>query len=307
MLDKPQFDVSVIIPSYNYAHYLKKAVSSVMQQRIIAAEIIIVDDGSTDDTRQVVQWLQKEYEQFRLLYYYQENKGVSAARNYGFSKSSGEYLLFLDADDKLLPHAFEYLSSAVKKNTYPDMLFGGYQAVSYSGELRERNATMLSLDNLENVVMLLNGDMVGLRLSCCVLKRSILSQTKFLENVHVDEDTMFFSHVLAKYNCVSIPELIVEMPRHEGSLREDYQRIIETGVEGVEELFANLPINLKMTILKRKVLVKRHLKVARKACINKYYKIASDHYKQAFITEPTSIMNMKHLPRAIKSILLQYL
>ena len=305
MLDKPQFEISVIIPSYNYAHYIENAISSVIQQSVMAAEIIIVDDGSTDDTRQVVESLGKKYKEFELKYYYQENKGVSAARNFGFEKSNSEYLLFLDADDKLLPHAFEYLSAAAKKHAYPDMLFGGYQAINYSGKLRKRHAAVLSVNNLDNVALLLNGEMTGLRPSSCLLKRSIMQQTKFSEKVHVDEDTMFFSHVFAKYRCVSIPELLVKMPRHEGSLRENYQRIVETGVEGVEELFAILPVDPKMKELKKQVLVKRHLKVARKACINRDYRVAFEHYQQAFNAQPASIMNMKHLPRALKSILLK--
>lgn len=307
MLGQSKIDVSVIIPSYNYAHFIEHAITSVIQQSLLPAEIIVVDDGSTDDTRQVVESLQKRFEQYGIRYYFQRNNGVSSARNYGFEKSNAEYLLFLDADDKLLPNAFEYLSSAARKYNYPDMLFGGYRAINYSGKSRERRAAKLDLNNLDNVAMLLNGEMTGLRPSSCILKRSILLQTKFSEKVHVDEDTMFFCHVFAKYHCVSIPELIVEMPRHEGSLREDYQRIVETGVEGVEELFAILPADPKMAKLKKIVLVKRYLKVARKACINRNYKIAFTNYKEAFIAQPNSIMNMKHFPRAIKSLLLKYL
>ena len=93
--------VSVVIPSYNHARYLGAAVESVMAQTVRDVEIVIVDDGSTDDTREVA----ARYPQAK--YIYQPNQGLSAARNTGIKHSSGRFLVFLDADDLLLPHALE--------------------------------------------------------------------------------------------------------------------------------------------------------------------------------------------------------
>jgi glycosyltransferase involved in cell wall biosynthesis len=91
--------ISVIIPTYNRAGFLKRAVSSVLAQSFREIELIIVDDGSTDETRRVVQ----SFNDKRLTCYYQQNKGVSSARNLGISKASGEYIAFLDSDDYWLP------------------------------------------------------------------------------------------------------------------------------------------------------------------------------------------------------------
>jgi len=87
--------VSVIIPSYNRAHILKKAVISVLDQSFSDIEVIIVDDGSTDNTREVVASILDE----RLHYYYQENAGACVARNYGICVAKGEYIAFHDSDD----------------------------------------------------------------------------------------------------------------------------------------------------------------------------------------------------------------
>lgn len=96
--------VSVIIPTYNRAHFLVEAMDSVWEQTYRPIELIVVDDGSTDNTQQVVdEWSKKcaEDDQFELRYIYQENKGAPAARNLGLIESSGEYIQFLDSDDSL--------------------------------------------------------------------------------------------------------------------------------------------------------------------------------------------------------------
>jgi len=91
--------VSIIIPTYNHADYLKKAINSIKNQTYTHVELIIMDDGSTDHTKDVV----SEYDD--ILYIYQENEGLSAARNNAIPHSKGDYLLFLDADDWLFPES----------------------------------------------------------------------------------------------------------------------------------------------------------------------------------------------------------
>jgi glycosyltransferase involved in cell wall biosynthesis len=88
--------VSVIIPSYNHGNYLSEAIESAYTQLGVKVEIIVVDDGSTDDTRLVAQM--HPY----VKYIFQTNQGLSAARNKGIENSTGKYLVFLDADDWLL-------------------------------------------------------------------------------------------------------------------------------------------------------------------------------------------------------------
>src|SRR3712207_3515162 len=94
--------VSVIIPCYNQAHYLGETIESVLNQTHQNLEIVVVDDGSTDNTAEVA----SSYPQVKLLQ--QENQGRPAVgRNNGFRASSGEYIVFLDSDDRLVPDALE--------------------------------------------------------------------------------------------------------------------------------------------------------------------------------------------------------
>ncbi len=95
-------NISVIIPTYNRAHLLARAVRSVLNQSLSAQEIIVVDDGSTDNTAEVMT------QQFpQCVYIQQSNKGVSAARNRGIDAAEGEWLAFLDSDDEWLENKLQ--------------------------------------------------------------------------------------------------------------------------------------------------------------------------------------------------------
>lgn len=99
--------ISVVVCNYNYAHYIVSALQSVCAQTTAAHQIIVVDDGSTDDS---VARITQHFPQVTLLT--QANAGQRAAYNLGFSQVTGEVVLFLDADDELLPHALHALSTA---------------------------------------------------------------------------------------------------------------------------------------------------------------------------------------------------
>lgn len=101
--------VSVIVPSYNYGHYIAACLNSVIAQTYLNWECIVIDNGSTDSTAEIVKaYIKKDS---RISYYYTEQKGVSFARNLAVQHCEGDYILPLDADDKIAP---TYLEKAVK-------------------------------------------------------------------------------------------------------------------------------------------------------------------------------------------------
>ncbi len=122
-------EVSVIIPTYNRAHLIKRAIQSVLNKTYQNFEIIVVDDGSVDNTEEVV----KNFNNQKIRYIrYNENKGVAAARNTGIKATRGDYIAFQDSDDEWFPNKLER-QMEVFKNVSPDV------GVVYTGTWRIRN------------------------------------------------------------------------------------------------------------------------------------------------------------------------
>src|SRR5271157_607063 len=108
--------VSVIIPTYNRCKYVQEAIESVLAQSFTNYELIVIDDGSTDETDKIIP---KKYAD-KLNYVWQENQGESKARNLGISLAQGEYLAFLDSDDKWHPDKLKYQVEAITRRRQKD-------------------------------------------------------------------------------------------------------------------------------------------------------------------------------------------
>ncbi|MBE9475318.1 MAG: glycosyltransferase family 2 protein, partial [Chloroflexi bacterium] len=123
-------EISVLIPCYNYGHYLEYALESVTSQSYQNWEAIVIDDGSTDDTPQVT----TQFDDPRIRYIYQDNRGLSAARNTGLRSAQADLIALLDADDIWQA---EYLAKMVTKlKMHPDAVaaYCGYQYIDQDGE-----------------------------------------------------------------------------------------------------------------------------------------------------------------------------
>ena len=106
--------ISVIIPVYNVEKYITECINSLLNQTYKNIEIIVVDDGSTDNSYKILQKLSKKHQSIRL--FHKANGGVSSARNYALKYVNGEYVSFIDADDYLEPEAYEILIKNIKNN-----------------------------------------------------------------------------------------------------------------------------------------------------------------------------------------------
>jgi glycosyltransferase involved in cell wall biosynthesis len=122
--------ISIIIPTYQRSRLIGEAIRSALNQTVAAHEIIIVDDGSTDDTFTVVNEIAQYYPAVR--YIRQDNRGVSVARNTGIKAASGDWLCFLDSDDTLKPYALELLAAQAYASPAPAVIFGRAENVNGS-------------------------------------------------------------------------------------------------------------------------------------------------------------------------------
>lgn len=108
--------ISIIVPVYNVEEYISRTIESILKQTYLNFELILVDDGSTDKSRDICEKFAKIDE--RIFVFFQNNRGVSAARNKGISKSRGKYIIFIDSDDWVAPNMLEtYLNQMISEDS----------------------------------------------------------------------------------------------------------------------------------------------------------------------------------------------
>ena len=122
--------ISVIMPSYNAASFVEEAVNCVMNQTYADVELIVIDDGSSDSSVEILQQLVNQYSS-RITLLFQGHMGPYPARNLGIKQAQGEYIAFLDADDYWSPDALEKLVTAINENQ-ADIAYCGWQNVGDS-------------------------------------------------------------------------------------------------------------------------------------------------------------------------------
>ena len=136
--------VSVIIPTYNCAHFLPDAIQSVLDQSFQDFELIVVDDGSTDNTEEVV----RSFSDTRLTYIRQVHQERSAARNTGIQASGGEYVTFLDSDDRYLPGKLSLQVPVLDAHPDKGMVISGWVEVDKAGRILYERRPWLTASDL---------------------------------------------------------------------------------------------------------------------------------------------------------------
>lgn len=124
--------VDIIIPTYNREKYLREAINSVLNQTYQDYKIIVIDDGSTDNTREIMEKYVTNYPN-RIKYFYQMNKGPSAARNKGIAASQAMFIAFLDSDDMWYPEKLEVQISFLERNPQFSMCFSESEVINANG------------------------------------------------------------------------------------------------------------------------------------------------------------------------------
>ncbi len=229
MTPKSQPDISVIIPAFNRAHTLPKALDSVLSQTLKPREIIVVDDGSTDETNAVL----ANYPGLCIIS--QDNRGVSAARNMGIEKAGGEWLAFLDSDDEWLKEKLEKQWDAI---CIDDKL------ICHTEEIWIRNGQRV---NPMKKHKKFGGIIYERCLPLCVISpssvmihRSVFEDVGvFDESLEVCEDYDLWLRICAKYSVLFIDEpLIVKYGGHEDQLSRKYWGMDRFRVKALEKMMS---------------------------------------------------------------------
>lgn len=224
---------SVIIPVYNCKNSLKNTVYSVLNSGLFDFEILIIDDGSTDGTSEICDFMEKKFDNIYCIH--QKNSGVSAARNCGIKTVQGEYILFIDADDTVNEGMLKNAAEIVQKTT-PDMLLFGLSFDYYFHEkLYRRDELVYSQEGILNRAQWSSKFMELYNCNAIspvwnkFIRRDILIEKRiqFHENLIEMEDFLFVIQCF-KYcdNIYVLPEVIYRYRQSEDE-KNTYNRLIK--------------------------------------------------------------------------------
>lgn len=230
--------VSVIIPTYNRDYSIITAVNSVLAQSYTSIEVIVVDDGSTDNTENLI----KNYHE-KVTYLYKDNGGVSSARNYGIQYSKGDLIAFLDSDDIWTLCKIEKQVSWLNQNRDYGMVLTDVYMVDSSGMMNEKSNRRLAFPDDGYILdkVLLKPSLIP---SSILVRRSVLDDVGFFdENLKTAEDLDLHLRIAFKYKIGLITEpLVYILKGGEGlsqtySTYEDYVFVIEKFLKNNSTLF----------------------------------------------------------------------
>jgi glycosyltransferase involved in cell wall biosynthesis len=212
--------VAVIIPTFNHARFLFEAISSVLQQTHQADEIIVVDDGSTDDPGAVV----AQFPQVRLIR--QDNRGLSAARNTGLRSCTTSHVVFLDADDRLLPVAIEAGLTCIANRPDCAFVYGGYRRISEDG--RPITADIFNPIEGDAHLALLRRNLIGPPITVLFRRDCLLAVNGFDETLRRCEDYDIYLRITGRYQIASHQEIVFDYRRHGENMSNNHVEQLKT-------------------------------------------------------------------------------
>lgn len=206
--------ISIIIPLYNKKDCIKETIQSVLSQSFIDFEIVIVNDGSTDHSLEVVQTFSDE----RIRIIDKPNGGVSSARNKGIEEAKGEWLLFLDADDKLLKNGLSTLYNIHLKYPTADVCAGNFN-IFFSKNAIKKGCTYQHEGIIDNPFKLRWHKTWNLRLGAFIINKRCLAKVPGFHSVMTrGEDTYFTDSLITNFKIAYLPICVMEYNRENSSL-----------------------------------------------------------------------------------------
>ena len=211
MLETPFF--SIIIPTYNREDKLDIPIKSILNQQFKNWELLVIDDGSTDQTNALIQ----NYSSHNIHYFYQQHQGRSTARNLGISKARGIYICFQDSDDEYLPNHLQTLYEAILKNdTYK--VFRTGMLIYENGKLSKKS----------NIIGIKGRNAYPFEnFQTATFHKSLLNEKSFSKAYFINEDLHFFLKIGEKepIHVINIWTAIYHYnPRNSGGIGPHYEK-----------------------------------------------------------------------------------
>jgi glycosyltransferase involved in cell wall biosynthesis len=259
--------VSVVIATYNRAHFLRETIESVLSQRFQDFELIIVDDGSTDNTRELL----RDYGS-RLRAFHQENRGPSAARNRGIREARGKWIAIQDSDDLATPDHLEVLVNFLAENTDTRMVFANG---AYLGGKEHNRETIIPKKKSERLAREGIGLVDLFEKSIVRLQASLISR-ECLEAVGGHDETLRICmdldlafRLFMRFPVAYLDRIVFLYRKHEGNIGRNQDRRLVENIQVIEKLVRDFPQTREIVGPRR---------IARRIAY-RYYRLAKGRWK----------------------------
>ena len=253
--------VSIIVPIYNAEKYLDSCIQSVLRQTYTNWELILIDDGSTDKSGRIAE--EYGFADERITVFHQKNLGVSLARNQGIDEATGNYVVFLDADDELIEDCLAKTVN-IAEETNADVVAG---RSCENQELFQDRIIWTGAEALENSLK----DHLFTYSACAkLIRREFIGKTRFTPDIRINEDSYFVFQLLCKQNVFVLTNDVIYFYRmnSESSSRAgfsekyfDILKVSDLKYKKIEEQFPQMHDLAKNMLLKARMNVLRILAV----------------------------------------------
>lgn len=218
-MNKENFLVTVYITNFNYGKFIKQAIESVLKQTEQSFELIIIDDGSTDNSKEIIEKY-KDLKNIRIVY--QKNKGLNVTNNIALRAARGKYIVRLDADDYFSPNALELLLEKLESDSMLGMVFPDYFIVDTQGEVLERQKR----HDFDNEVKLFDQAAHG---ACTMIRVQFLKEIGgYDESFSCQDGYELWVKFTSKFKVSNINEPLFYYRKHGKNLTSNEDRILDT-------------------------------------------------------------------------------
>lgn len=219
---------SIIVPTYNRASLIEKTILSVIGQNFANWELIIIDDGSSDNTNEVV----SKFTDNRIIYNWQKNTERSIARNNGINMANGKYICFLDSDDQWRDNHLQVLYDAIQKSNNAIALF--FTGMSWNFADRKQDVVFDSPEGENQVEYVITNQIAP---STCCIQATILQTFKFNPSLIINEDVELFARIAAYYPIIRVPIVTVDFIIHNQNTKALYKNYVSPQIHAMEVIF----------------------------------------------------------------------
>jgi glycosyltransferase involved in cell wall biosynthesis len=217
--------ITVVIPTFNRATLLGAAIDSVANQTLCPGQVVVVDDGSTDQTQHLIESLKAKHPSLNIDLVYQANRGPAAARAVGLAHARGQWVAYLDADDVWLPEKLEWQLATLRAN--PDLagVYCNFDEIDLSGEVirpgRERRLQVPAIDGPGQHQLLLMGNFFYGSASGMMHKRQLHPECQWDTRLRLSEDWDFWLQATRHHSFGLVERPLVQIRNHGSNLQRD--------------------------------------------------------------------------------------